>query len=149
MTIHLFQFRFGATHEFFIRPPPCLISWYGLPKLNLFWTQDTDVTPVPVRDIYKLEFDLFNSMGNVWSFFYILSVFVFVFHGFYGWQKVVPVLGIPKLHQPQVLKMGYVIFFVLGVVYTSFPLYCMLVDEYKGAEAALQPANPPMFAGER
>merc|ERR1712183_1225649 len=27
MTIHLFQFRFGDTQQYFIRPPPMLISW--------------------------------------------------------------------------------------------------------------------------
>merc|ERR1719158_1357687 len=37
MTIHLFQFRFGITHQYFIRPPPCLISFYGIPKIELFW----------------------------------------------------------------------------------------------------------------
>merc|ERR1719440_961636 len=61
MTIHLFQFRFGATREYFLRPPPMLISWYGIPKLNLFWTKDPGVAVVPVRDIYKLEYAIFNS----------------------------------------------------------------------------------------
>jgi len=39
MTIHLFQFRFGDTDQFgpyYIRPPPMLISAYGIPKLELF-----------------------------------------------------------------------------------------------------------------
>merc|ERR1712146_714694 len=58
MTIHLFQFRFGDTHQYFIRPPPLLISFYGIPKLNLFWTTNESVTPVPVRDIYNLEYQL-------------------------------------------------------------------------------------------
>merc|ERR1711871_504380 len=51
MTIHLFQFRFADTLQYYIRPPPMLISWYGIPKLNLFWTEYKEVTPVPVRDI--------------------------------------------------------------------------------------------------
>merc|ERR1719506_1793002 len=49
MTIHLFQFRFGDTMQYYIRPPPMLISAYGLPHLNLFWTTDTAVTPVPTE----------------------------------------------------------------------------------------------------
>merc|ERR1719218_352485 len=61
MTIHLFQFRFGKTMEYFIRPPPCLISFFGIPKLELFWTRDETVPPVPVRDIYNLEYKIFNG----------------------------------------------------------------------------------------
>ena len=28
MTIHLFQFRFADTEQYFLRPPPTLISWW-------------------------------------------------------------------------------------------------------------------------
>merc|ERR1712014_417048 len=45
MTIHLFQFRFGDTWQYFLRPPPLLISGYGAPKLELFWTRYTSVAP--------------------------------------------------------------------------------------------------------
>merc|ERR1712193_449895 len=57
MTIHLFQFRFGDTEQFgpyMIRPPPFLINFWGILSLNLFWTPDTSVAPVGVRDIYAL-----------------------------------------------------------------------------------------------
>jgi len=148
MTIHLFQFRFGDTHQYYIRPPPMLISWYGIPHLNLFWTTDESVTPVPVRDIYKLEYDLFNGQGNFWSYFYIFSVVVFVTHGCLGWQKVTATqLGIPKLHQPAVLKIGYAIFLVLGAIYVSFPVYCMMTNPFAGIEAGLQPENPLLIPG--
>jgi len=149
MTIHLFQFRFGATHQFFLRPPPMLISWYGIPHLNLFWTTDTEVPVVPVRDIYKLEYQIFNggdgvAKSNFWAYFYIFSVVVFVTHGCLGWQKVTPVLGIPKLHIPKVEKAGYAIFLTLGAIYISFPVYCMMTQPFAGIEAALQPAIAPM-----
>jgi hypothetical protein len=55
MTIHLFQFRFGDTDQFgpyFVRPPPYLINFWGIPSLNLFWTDDKSIEPVGVRDIY-------------------------------------------------------------------------------------------------
>merc|ERR1719252_431351 len=96
MTIHLFQFRFGDTEPYLVRPPPFLINFAGIMRLNLFWTWDTTVTPVPVRDIYKLEFDIFSSLG--WCLFYILSVLVFVAHGCLGWKKLTPApaMGIPK-----------------------------------------------------
>merc|ERR1719325_533559 len=88
MTIHLFQFRFGDTDQFgpyYIRPPPYLINFWGILKLNLFWTDDTSVAPVGVRDIYALEFQIFNN--QLWSIFYICSVLIFVFHGCVGWTK--------------------------------------------------------------
>merc|ERR1719174_3487827 len=34
----------------------------GVLLLQLFWTADKSVDPVPVRDIYKLEFELFKNM---------------------------------------------------------------------------------------
>merc|ERR1712070_1145872 len=53
MTIHLFQFRFGATSPYYVRPPPYLVNIWELP--HLFFTTDPSVKEVPVRDIYKLE----------------------------------------------------------------------------------------------
>ena len=35
MIIHLFQFRFGETQEYMVRPPPYLINFWGLLKLQL------------------------------------------------------------------------------------------------------------------
>merc|ERR1711988_886565 len=107
---------------------------YGLPKLNLFWIEDLEVKPVPVRDIYKLEY-------------YIFSVCVFMFHACQGWEKVTPVLGVPKDHQPNVRKFGYVIFAVLGAIYISFPMYCILTTPYAGHQAALQPSTPAFIPG--
>jgi len=144
MTIHLFQFRFGATHQYWLRPPPMLISWWGIPHLNLFWTQDLDVPAVPVRDIYKLEYSIFTSANNFWAYFYIFSVCVFMTHACLGWKKVTPVLGIPKAHIPNVEKYGYAIFLTLGVIYISFPLYCMSTHPFAGHETDLQPAIAPM-----
>jgi len=147
MTIHLFQFRFADTLQYYIRPPPMLISWYGIPKLNLFWTEWAEVKPVPVRDIYNLEYTLFNSQGNFWAYFYIFSVVVFMAHACMGWAKVTPVLGIPKAHIPMVEKYGYAIFIVLGAIYISFPLYCMTTKPFHGHEANLQPSNPLLIPG--
>merc|ERR1711988_686258 len=57
MVVHLFQFRFGATQPYKLRPPPYLINFSELP--HLFFTTDTTVPFVEVRDIYRLEFDIF------------------------------------------------------------------------------------------
>jgi hypothetical protein len=83
MTIHLFQFRFGATVPYSVRPPPYLINFEGINPLSpdflhLFYVTDPSVDIVEVRDIYKLEFDLFQSGG--WVVYYCFSVFVFLAH---------------------------------------------------------------------
>lgn len=154
MTIHLFQFRFGDTQQYFIRPPPMLISWYGIPHLNLFWTKDTAVPAVPVRDIYNLEYKLFTDTNpgfggnNFWAYFYIFSVCVFMTHGCLGWQKVTAsALGIPKKHIPNVQRIGYVIFLVLGAIYISFPLYCLQTKPFRGHQWKLQPEHPALIPG--
>jgi hypothetical protein len=132
MTIHLFQFRFGATHDYFLRPPPYLVFFGGITKLQLFWTTDTDVQPVQVRDIYKLEFDRFlgsdeNDYNPLWAYYYIFSTFVFFIHACFGWAKVItnPAMGIPKGHHDRVRILGYLIFFALGLIYISFPAYVL------------------------
>merc|ERR1719343_1287789 len=64
MTVHQFQFRFGDTDQFgpyYIRAPPYLINFLGILQLNLFWTDDTSVPKVGVRDIYALEYQLFQN----------------------------------------------------------------------------------------
>merc|ERR1712190_391294 len=141
MTIHLFQFRFGDTDQFgpyYVRPPPYLINFWGILSLNLFWTPDTTVAPVGVRDIYALEFQIFKN--PLWSLFYIFSVCVFMTHYCIGWKKVTPVLGIPKGHIKKVEIIGYAIGIVMGLVYISFPLYVMLTSPFAGYETSIQ--NP-------
>merc|ERR1712228_1075978 len=77
MSIHLFQFRFGATEFFNVCPPPYLINLAGVLSLNLFWVAEC-TTPVPVRDIYRMEFEIFKSFG--WALFYMNAVVIFATH---------------------------------------------------------------------
>jgi hypothetical protein len=127
MTIHLFQFRFGDTQQYYLRPPPYLINFFELP--HLFTTSDKSVAKVGVRDIYKLEFDLFQSF--FWVVYYVFSALVFLAHYLLGWQKVVPSsqLNIPKKHQQYVLYYGYAIGVAIAACYVSFPLYCYFMGE--------------------
>lgn len=139
MTIHLFQFRFGDTDQFgpyYVRPPPYLINFWGIPSLNLFWTDDPSVKPVGVRDIYALEFQIFKN--QFWSMFYVFAVFVFMAHACRGWQKVTPVLGIPKGHIFKVEILGYLIMIAIGAVYISFPVYVMTTEPFPGYQPAIQ-----------
>eukprot|EP00929_Paragymnodinium_shiwhaense_P096100 TRINITY_DN575_c0_g2_i2.p1 TRINITY_DN575_c0_g2~~TRINITY_DN575_c0_g2_i2.p1 ORF type:complete len:232 (-),score=76.58 TRINITY_DN575_c0_g2_i2:171-842(-) len=147
MSIHLIQFRFGDTDQFGpynVCPPKYLINFYTLMELqlNLFWVPGgckDGVGAVGVRDIYALEFQLFQN--QIWSAFYILSVVIFVTHACLGWVKCVPALGIPKKHIPRVNIMGYIIFYALGAIYISFPVFCMLTKAVAGGETALQEAG--------
>merc|ERR1739845_127012 len=141
MTIHLFQFRFGATEPYNIVPPPYLINFSGILSLNLFWSKEG--TPVPVRDIYKLEYDLFTQgdLAPFWTVFYICCVFVFMTHASLGWKQIVrvkPCLGIPKDHIRHVEIYGFLIFFVIGLIYISFPLFCNFEPPFARHEANLQ-----------
>merc|ERR1719160_831183 len=128
MTIHLFQFRFGDCEPYMLRPPPYFINFWGLLQLQLFWTSDTSVAPVPVRDIYKLEFEIFKS--GWWTLFYIFSVVVFAIHMCLGWAKAVPApsLGIPKKHHSRVTIIGYLLAIFISVIYISFPVYTHLTS---------------------
>jgi len=132
MTIHLLQFRFGETDDYMVRPPPYLIYFSGILKLQLFWSDDAAIAPVPVRDIYKLEFERFLMTDDIggakvytWSVVYIVATCVFLVHAILGWDKVIPALGIPSLHQKRVSWIGRAIFVALAVVYISFPVFVM------------------------
>merc|ERR1712232_370445 len=69
MTIHLFQFRFGEAQPYKLCPPPYFINFSGILRLNLFWVGDEGCQSVEVRDIYRMEFEIFKSFG--WMLFYL------------------------------------------------------------------------------
>jgi hypothetical protein len=131
MTIHLFQFRFGATTPYNVRPPPYLINIFELP--HLFFTTDPSVAFVPVRDIYKLEVDLFQDTTMV--VYYVFNVLVFFAHYCWGWAKVVPSsqLGLPKKYHWHITIIGQAIGVFLLLCYVSFPMYCYFLGGSKGA----------------
>jgi len=131
MTIHLFQFRFGETRAYKLCPPPYLINAQGIVDMNhflsLFWMDDSYCNDakkmVEVRDIYRLEFELFESLG--WSLFYTASVVIFGTHMCLGWKKAIPSpqLDIPKRYHNKATHIGYIMTAIICVVYVSFPLY--------------------------
>jgi len=137
MTVHLFQFRFGATEPYLVRPPPYFINFFGIPKLQLFWVDDMSVDPVPVRDIYKLEFEIFKNWTWVW--FYMFSVLMFIIHACLGWKKVVPApaLRVPKGHIQRVKNIGYVLIMGVGAIYLSFPMYTHFTAMKTGSLGAI------------
>merc|ERR1712151_373415 len=144
MTIHLFQFRCGDCNQFgpyYVRPPRFLINFSGITSLNLFWCEPgkdlfCDDVKVGVRDIYALEFQIFQN--PLWTAFYLFNVVVFMTHACFGWEKVTPALGIPKGHQDNVKKVGYAIMITIGLIYISFPVFVVLTDPFKGHEMDIQ-----------
>merc|ERR1712045_940305 len=128
MTVHLFQFRFVETQPFTLCSPAYLVNLETLIelKLNLFWVDYPGCPQVEVRDIYRLEFEVFQSRG--WCAFYLLSVGIFATHMALGWAKVVPApaMGIPKGHQKKATLIGYMITFAIAAIYVSFPIYTHL-----------------------
>lgn len=140
MTLHLFQFRFGETQPYKLCPPPYLINLEGVLNLDLFWVHCKESEAVPVRDIYRLEFEIFKSTG--WVFFYLSAIIVFCTHMCLGWQKVVPApaLDIPKRYHGKATHVGYAMTAFVGLIYFSFPVFCHLATMdggYFNAEAAL------------
>jgi hypothetical protein len=128
MVVHLFQFRFGDTQPYKLRPPPLMINFEGFNPfgdsfLHLFYVTDPSVPEVEVRDIYKLEYDLFQNWGWVW--YYMLMTLVFTTHFWLGWEKVVPAsqLQIPKQLQFYVTLMGWAICVFVSMCYLSFPIF--------------------------
>merc|ERR1711972_835145 len=140
MTIHLFQFRFGETQPYKICPPPYLVNVKGLLTLSLFWVGYEGCSSVNVRDIYRLEFEIFKSLG--WVIFYISAVTIFSTHMCLGWQKVVPApsLDIPKRYHSKATHVGYILTAFVSLIYVSFPLYAHLASMdsgYFGSEMPL------------
>merc|ERR1712086_208943 len=141
MTVHLFQFRFGETQPFKLCPPPYLINLWTLMelRLNLFWVDTPGCTTAEVRDIYRLEFEVFQNPQ--WCAFYLAAVLIFDCHMALGWAKVVPAaaMGIPKGHHQKATYIGYAITFVIAAIYASFPIYTHLKPM---ADGALSPEPP-------
>jgi len=143
MMVHLYQFRFGATEPWKLCPPPYLLNLDTLLhlRLNLFWVDTPGCEAVYVRDIYRMEFEVFQSLG--WCLFYIAAVIMFSTHMCLGWQKVVPAphLEIPKKYHARAVHMGYIFTIFIALVYASFPLYCHLFSMSSGS-LSTEPSTP-------
>jgi len=143
MCIHLFQFRFGETHQYYLCPPPYLVNLECLLHLQMtfFYVDTPGCKAVPVRDIYRMEFEVFSSLG--WCLFYIAAVCIFSTHMCLGWQKVVPApaLEIPKRYHSKAIHIGYIMTAFIALIYISFPAYTHLFPMVQGALQG-EPAQP-------
>jgi hypothetical protein len=125
MILHLQQFRLAETSYYCVRPPPHYVNLdlKDLLHLRLFWTSNPSVKPVAVRDIYSLEYDLFQD--PLWCVMYICAVLLFASHMILGWKKMIPApaLAIPRAHHRNIIKMGTWIGVIIAACYISFPIY--------------------------
>merc|ERR1712019_209222 len=113
-------------------PPPYLVNVKGLLHLALFWVGDDNCHTEDVRDIYRLEFEIFKSFG--WMLFYISAVAIFSTHMCLGWQKVVPApsMDIPKRYHAKATHIGYIMTAFVAAIYISFPIYTHLANPSGG-----------------
>ena len=106
--------------------PPSYLIDFGTALdlyLNLYWIGWGVCTTIEVRDIYRMEFEVFLSLG--WVLSYLAAVVVFGTRMCLGWQKVVlaPGMDIPKLHQTKAIHIGYIMTIVVAMIYASFPIF--------------------------
>merc|ERR1712025_1060854 len=130
MTVHLFQFRFGATRSYDLCAPPWFINFAGILSLNLFWVPHcAGDKVVSVRDIYRLEFEVFQSGG--WVAFYVGAVTIFTTHMCLGWKKAIPAthLEIPMRYHNKATHIGYVMTAFISFIYVCYPAYCYMTLE--------------------
>lgn len=141
LAMHLSQFRFAVTQEYYMRLPPYLVN----PTLNpakIWMSDDTSIVAVPVRDIYKLEYEVFNKDYKVWGFVYMFFVATFVTHGCWGWTRLTNNLDIPKQHFARVHRMGWALITTMGLMYGSFALFAMFSEPAASYTPELQPLYP-------
>lgn len=118
LVIHLAQFRFiqGAP-EYTFR-----VKW-----MYPFYCDrsQTDCEIASFKDLYKLEFQLFEDKR--WVLFYLGSVYFFITHMQEGFSKVVnasPVVA--RKHKGMARFIGVVLAYFIGLLYFSYPIFCYL-----------------------
>jgi hypothetical protein len=123
MTILLFHFRFGDADQlgpFYIKPTPYIRRYLAtVIMLALFWVGTPGCEKVAVRDIHRMEFEIFQSPA--WCLLYLAAVIICSARMRLGWQQVVlaPALETPKKHHGKVILVGYVFAISIAMVYAS------------------------------
>ena len=116
MVVHLAQFRF-------IQGAP---DYYFRVKLMYPFYCDRTQTScelVSFKDLYKLEFELFEDKR--WVLFYLAAVYFFITHMQEGWNKVVnasPIVA--RKHKGMARFIGLCLAYFVGLLYFSYPIFC-------------------------
>jgi hypothetical protein len=116
LVIHLSQFRLPTEYPSYTFRVKWMYPFY------CDRTQ-TNCDIATFKDLYKMEFQIFES--GKWVLFYLFSVVMFVTHANEGWGKVVnasPV--VPRKHKGMARFIGTCIMYFIGLCYIGFPIYC-------------------------
>ena len=118
LVVHLAQFRFVQNApEYTFR-----VKW-----MYPFYCDRTDTScqVASFKDLYKLEFELFQDLR--WVLFYLASVYFFVSHLQEGFSKVVNASSVvARKHKGMARFIGVALAYFIGLLYFSFPIYCYL-----------------------
>lgn len=120
LLVHLLQFRLAS--ESLLSPFSFRASW--LPPFFCS-REDTSCDVVRVGDLHKAVFDLFAS--PFWVLFYSVGSIACLMHMRDGLQRIIRSSDdIPYKYNPTVQFWGYVMAWVVGMLFLSFPVYAFL-----------------------
>ncbi|KAF4680890.1 hypothetical protein FOZ62_027743 [Perkinsus olseni] len=120
IVIHLSQFRLvseDAAPKYYFRS-----KW-----MYPFFCEknDTSCEIVHFKDLYRMEMELFSSLG--WCAFYLVGVLFFISHAREGLRKIITMHAlIPRSRKATVNALAEAIIIFIGLCYLSFPIYCYL-----------------------
>jgi len=113
--VHLVQFRFGAWYDYLSTIEVTLLSESGV---------ETVPKGTSMRDLYRLEKEVFSNAVNVWG--YVAAIAALGAHLWWGWAKAVTKLGLEKRDLPAAEAVGK--YLCIAPVIAAFivqPIYCL------------------------
>ncbi len=116
LVVHLCQFRFVRTFPVYSFRTKWMYPFYCEKNDSLCET-------VSFKDLYRMEFDLFQSIW--WVIAYIIAVVFFVSHMQQGFSRVVQSHHkIERKYKWHAAFLGTVLSYFIGALYISYPVYC-------------------------
>jgi len=112
LVIHLRQFKYGAFYEYLSTMDVTLLTESGI---------ETVPKGTPMRDLHKLEKEVFASPLNVWG--YVFAITALGAHVWWGWSKSVGKLGVEPKYLPAARTLGQLFITPLIIAFISQPLY--------------------------
>ncbi|KAF4685653.1 hypothetical protein FOZ63_007007, partial [Perkinsus olseni] len=105
---------------------------------------DTSCEVVHFKDLYKLEFQIFEHFG--WVCFYLVGVTSFILHVREGLRKVIAAHpSVPRKYKGRATTIGNIVITLLGLIYLSYPIFCYFAPVKSWAkydEEMIQPGTP-------
>lgn len=112
LVVHLAQFRFGAWYDYSSTMDITVLSEGGL---------ETVPKGTAMRDIYRLEQEVFADPVNVWG--YVAGLLALGAHAWWGWARAVGKMGLAQEDLPAAETLGKICFTPIVLGFISQPLY--------------------------